>query len=94
MVASTVQDSQVFQRVISEKSPILTKANGMYITVEDPVSGEQKEIIDAMTGAAVGSLGHQDAEIVQAMCDAAKTSNYSFGIYLGNRASEELSSLL
>lgn len=94
MVASTVQDSQVFQRVISEKSPILTKANGMYITVEDPVSGEQKEIIDAMTGAAVGSLGHQDAEIVQAMCDAAKTSNYSFGIYLGNRASEELSSFI
>lgn len=88
------QESQVFQRVISEKAPILAKADGMYITVQDPKTGKERVIIDSMTGAAVGSLGHQDPDIVEAMCEAAKTSNYAFGYYLGNRASEELSSFI
>mgnify|MGYP004705752897 CR=1 FL=1 len=87
-------ESQVFQRVISEKAPILEKADGMYITVKDPKTGESKTIIDAMTGAAVGSLGHQDPDIVNAMIEAAKTSNYSFGHYIGNEASEDLSQFI
>ncbi|KAG0678080.1 hypothetical protein C6P42_000580 [Pichia californica] len=87
-------ESYVFQRVISEVAPILEKAEGMYITVQDPKTGEERVIIDAMTGAAVGSLGHQDLDIVQAMCNAAKTSNYAFGYYLGNRASEDLSKFI
>lgn len=87
-------DSYVFQRIISEKAPILTKADGMYITVEDPKTGEERTIIDAMTGAAVGSLGHNDPDIVNAMCEAAKTSNYAFGMYLGNKASEDLSKFM
>jgi adenosylmethionine-8-amino-7-oxononanoate aminotransferase len=87
-------ESQVFQRVISEKAPILSKADGMYITIEDPTTGEERTIIDAMTGAAVGSLGHGDADIINAMTEAAKTSNYAFGLYLGNRASEELSKFM
>lgn len=87
-------ESQVFQKVISEKAPILSKADGMYITIEDPVTGDEKTIIDAMTGAAVGSLGHNDADIIKAMQDAAATSNYAFGLYLGNRASEELSKFM
>ncbi|GMM29052.1 hypothetical protein DAMA08_017680 [Martiniozyma asiatica (nom. inval.)] len=85
------QDSYVFQRVISEIAPMLTKADGMYVTYENPNTKEQKTIIDAMTGAAVGSLGHQDKDIINAMCDAAHSSNYSFGMYMGNYASEELS---
>lgn len=88
------QDSAVFQRVISEKAPLLTKADGMYITVKDPKTGEEKVIIDAMTGAAVGSLGHHDQDIIDAMCEAAKTSNYSFGYYIGNEASEEFSNFM
>ena len=88
------QESQVFQRIISEKAPILAKADGMYITVQDPNTGKEQVIIDSMTGAAVGSLGHQDPDIVEAMCQAAKTSNYAFGYYMGNRASEELSSFI
>lgn len=84
-------ESYVFQRVISEKAPLIVGASGMYITVRDPKTGEEKQIIDAMTGAAVGSLGHQDPDIIEAMTQAAKTSNYSFGMYIGNCASEELS---
>ncbi|TID17636.1 hypothetical protein CANINC_004002 [Pichia inconspicua] len=84
-------ESFVFQRVISEKSPLIVGADGMYITVRDPKTGEERQLIDAMTGAAVGSLGHQDPDIIEAMTKAARTSNYSFGMYIGNCASEELS---
>lgn len=88
------QESHVFQSTVSKKTPILERADGMYITVKDPQTGDERTIIDAMTGAAVGSLGHQDSDIVEAMCEAAKTSNYAFGYYLGNHASEELSEFI
>ena len=88
------QESHIFQRVISDKAPLVTKADGMYISFVDPETNEEKTVIDAMTGAAVGSLGHQDPDIIKAMRDAAGTSNYTFGYYIGNQASEDLSKFI
>lgn len=85
------KESYVYQRVISDIAPLVVDAKGLKLFVEDPATGSKREVIDAMTGAAVGSLGHQDDEIIEAMCQAARHNNYSFGLYLGNKASEDLS---
>ncbi|VEU24200.1 DEKNAAC105426 [Brettanomyces naardenensis] len=87
-------ESFVFQRTVNEVAPMLVDADGMYITYEDPKTKEQKTVIDAMTGAAVGSLGHKDKEIVDYMGEAAKNSFYSFGMYFSNYAAEDLSKFL
>ncbi|GMF50606.1 unnamed protein product [[Candida] boidinii] len=87
---STAEASYVFQKVIKDKSPMVVDSNGLYMTIEDPKTGENKVVLDAMTGAAVGSLPHKDEEIIEAMCDAAKKSTYTFGLYISNYAAEEL----
>lgn len=73
---------------------MLVSADGMYITIEDPKTKKQHKVIDAMTGAAVGSLGHADKEITSYMGEAAKSSYYSFGMYFSNYAAEELSQFI
>lgn len=88
------EESYVFQRKISEVAPMLVDADGMYITYEDPKTKTKKTVIDAMTGAAVGSLGHKDKEITEYMGEAAKHSFYSFGMYFSNYAAEELSKFI
>ncbi|OWB80438.1 transferase activity protein [[Candida] boidinii] len=87
---STPEASYVFQSVIKDKSPMVVSSKGLYLTVEDPKTGEHKVILDAMTGAAVGSLPHHDEDIVEAMCDAARNSTYTFGLYISNYAAEQL----
>lgn len=87
-------ESYVFQRHVSEVAPMLVDADGMYITYEDPKTKTRKTVIDAMTGAAVGSLGHKDKDITAYMGEAAKNSFYSFGIYFSNYAAEELSKFI
>lgn len=84
------KESYVFQKVISDISPLVVDAKGLELTIVDPNTGAKRTVIDAMTGAAVGSLGHQDDEIIDVMCQAARKNNYSFGLYLGNQASEDL----
>lgn len=86
--------SKVFQNVVSESSPMLVKAEGMYVTYEDATTKEQNTVIDAMTTAAVGSLGQSDPEIIQAMEEAARVSHYSFGLYMSNYAAENLSEFI
>ncbi|GMG36976.1 unnamed protein product [Ambrosiozyma monospora] len=88
------EESYIFQNQISKKAPMLVKASGIHITYEDPATKKQHTVIDAMTGAAVGSLGYHDPDVIAAMKDAAETSNYSFGMYFGNYASEELSKFI
>ncbi|QPG75154.1 hypothetical protein FOA43_002499 [Brettanomyces nanus] len=87
-------ESYVFQRTVSEVAPMLVDADGMYITYEDPKTKIRRTVIDAMTGAAVGSLGHKDKEVTTYMGDAAKNSFYSFGMYFSNYAAEELSKFM
>ncbi|ODV82873.1 hypothetical protein CANARDRAFT_20033 [[Candida] arabinofermentans NRRL YB-2248] len=89
-----MSESKLFQRVVSKKAPTLKSASGLYMTYYDPDTKQTKTVLDAMTGAAVGSLGHCDEEIVKLMGDAAKTSNYSFGIFFSNDAAEELSNFI
>lgn len=84
------QESYVFQSAVSKKLPMAVYGKGINITFEDPVTQEKRVLIDSSTGAAVGSLGHGDQEIIDAMCQAAKESVYSFPLTACNYAAEDL----
>ncbi|GMF55603.1 unnamed protein product [[Candida] boidinii] len=74
--------SYIFQGKVSKKPLMCVGGNGMYITIEDPVTKEKKVVLDA--------LSDSDPEIVDAMKDAAEKSVYTFGSYFANYAAEEL----
>lgn len=82
--------SHVFQAKVSQQSPMVVGGKGIHITIEDPVTKERKVCIDAISGAAVCSLGHGDPDIVAAMKAAAEVSTYSYGMYISNWAAEAL----
>ncbi|CDK27414.1 unnamed protein product [Kuraishia capsulata CBS 1993] len=84
----------VFQAKVGEAYPKAVASKGNYITVEDPATKETKVLLDAMTGAAVGALGHGDAEIVEEMKKAAANSTYTYGAYYSNYAAEELAKFI
>ncbi|KAH3666813.1 hypothetical protein OGAPHI_003262 [Ogataea philodendri] len=96
MTVESKDTSYVFQRKIDDKGLLCvgTKNNGMYLVLEDPKTKEQKVVLDAMSGAAVSSLGHCDPEITELMGQFAKESVYTFGGSFGNYAAEELGEFL
>ncbi|ODV82509.1 hypothetical protein CANARDRAFT_30778 [[Candida] arabinofermentans NRRL YB-2248] len=95
-VQSRNNTSFVFQRKINDKGLLCVgaKPDGKHIILEDPATKEQKVIFDAVSGAAVSSLGHCDPEITALMGEYAKESVYTFGAYFANYAAEELGEFL
>ena len=92
MTVETKTKSYVFQKKISEKGLICVgaKNDGMYLVLEDPATGEQKVVLDGVSGAAVCSLGHTDPEITSQFSKWASESPYTFGAYYGNNSAEDL----
>lgn len=85
-----MQNSFIFQAKIAEQVPKVINGNGIRITVENPENGKITDVIDGMTGAAVGSLGWGDPEVVEIINRAARNTFYSYPAILGNEYSEEL----
>ena len=83
-----MSDSVVFQSVVSKKPPHVVKAKGVYMTVEK--NGETFELLDGVTGAAVGALGAGDEEVFEIINEAAKNSFYTYPSLIGNQHSENL----
>lgn len=96
MTIDTKHKSYVFQKKIAEKGLMCvgSKNDGMYLVLEDPTTGEQKTVLDGISGAAVCSLGHNDPEITSQFTKWAEESAYTFGAYYGNNAAEELSKFM
>ncbi|ODQ64129.1 PLP-dependent transferase [Nadsonia fulvescens var. elongata DSM 6958] len=88
------QSSYIFQATVDKRLPMVVDGKGMYITLEDPKTGERRQIIDAMTGAAVGALGHRDPEIIDAMKAAAEKTVYSFPAYFSNYPASDLAEFI
>ncbi|GMM37539.1 hypothetical protein DASC09_048640 [Saccharomycopsis crataegensis] len=84
----------IIQGHVADAKPRVVDGNGVYVTIEDPVTKERKTLLDGATGAAVGILGYKDSEIIEAMAEAAKTSIYNFPLYMSNYAAEELAQFL
>lgn len=92
MTVDSKTKSYVFQKKIAEKGLLCvgSKNDGMYLVLEDPATGEQKVVLDGVSGAAVCSLGHGDPEITGQFTKWAEESAYTFGAYYGNNAAEDL----
>lgn len=75
---------------LKKPTPVVTRGDGIYINVVDPKTGEERKIIDAMTGAAVGALGWGDEAVIDIIADAAKETVYSYPASLGNNYSNKL----
>lgn len=90
----TVKSSLLFSGKVSDHCPMVVAGDGNYLTLEDPTTKKRRVVFDAMGGAAVAALGHGDQEITEAMCDAAKTSSYTFPAAITNYAAEELAKFL
>ncbi|KAK6202618.1 aminotransferase, partial [Scheffersomyces amazonensis] len=82
------QKSYVFQAKIDEQLPNVLSGKGIKIEVEK--DGKVTELIDAMTGAAVGALGWGDPEVHKIMAEAATVTSYSYPAYIGNKHAEAL----
>ena len=82
-------DSYVFQSVINKKPPHVLGGKGVRMTIEkDGVVYD--DIVDGVTGAAVGALGWGDEDVLKIINDAAKNSSYTYPSLIGNQASEDL----
>ena len=81
--------SYVFQGVVDKKPPQVLKGKGCRIVVEK--NGKvYEDIIDAVTGAAVGALGWGDDDVAKFMVDVLQTHTYTFPAIIGNQNSENL----
>lgn len=87
----TVEESSLlFSSKVDKFLPMVTGGDGNYLIVEDPATKQRRRIFDAVGGAAVCALGHNDEEITDAMAKAAKECTYSFPALMTNYYAEEL----
>ncbi|GCE98219.1 hypothetical protein ZYGM_003691 [Zygosaccharomyces mellis] len=82
--------SHVFQSTVTKPKAIAKDGKGVFMTIEKN-GKEHKQVLDAITGAAVGSLGWGDPDVHKIMADAALQHTYSFPGNIVNEAAEELS---
>lgn len=90
----TFTESRLLQATVTKKNPYVIAGDGIKITVKDPYTGEVSEMIDGCTGAAVGSLGHGDPDILEEIVKASKECVYSFPLAMTNEYAEELADYL
>lgn len=90
-IANDIQTEQsyVFQASVDKLGPQVTEGKGIYITIEK--DGKiHKNVLDAITGAAVGALGWGDEEALEIMDKSARASTYSYPCLISNKSSEAL----
>ena len=72
-----MSDSYVFQSIVAKKPAHVIGGKGCRITVEK--DGEiYDDVIDAVTGAAVGALGWGDEDVGKFMAEVLPTTTYTF----------------
>ncbi|QLG72391.1 hypothetical protein HG535_0D00990 [Zygotorulaspora mrakii] len=91
MTTSTVKEykSAVFQGQVGKEKAFAKNGKGVYMTVEKN-GKEYSGIIDAISGAAVASLGWGDEDVYDIIQDAARKHTYSYPAYVTNQEAEKL----
>lgn len=84
----------IVQSSVNSSKPMVVGGDGIYLTLEDPVTKKRTTLIDGSTGASVGAVGHGDYEIIDAMKRAAETSVYNYPTATSNYPSENLAQFL
>jgi adenosylmethionine-8-amino-7-oxononanoate aminotransferase len=77
--------SAVLHRKLGLDMPVISKAQGQYIFLDDG-----RCILDASGGAAVACLGHGDKRVLEAMKDQAEQTTYCATAFFTTRACEAL----
>ncbi|KAH8647934.1 pyridoxal phosphate-dependent transferase [Xylariales sp. PMI_506] len=81
--------SSVLYRSLGEKPPVIVKSNGLYLYTSDG-----REIIDATGGAAVASVGHNNAQVKEAMIKQMDNICYTYPQFFTTPPAEQLSKIL
>ena len=81
--------SYVFQSIVAKKPAHVIAGKGCRITVQKD-GKVYEDIIDAVTGAAVGALGWGDEDVGKFMAEVLPTTTYTFPAIIGNQHSENL----
>lgn len=82
--------SYLFSSQVNDHKPMVVGGKGNWLTVEDALTKKQKQVFDALGGAAVCALGHGDEDIAAEMAEAAKECSYSYCAIMTNYWAEEL----
>lgn len=88
-VESLALESHVFNSHVSESKPFAKSGSGIRFNVETP-NGTYENVIDAITGAAVGSLGWGDKDVPKMFQNALEKHTYSFPASIINEEAEKL----
>ncbi|OBA26796.1 PLP-dependent transferase [Hanseniaspora valbyensis NRRL Y-1626] len=83
------ETSYVFQSVVAKKPAHVLGGKGCRITVRKD-GKVYEDVIDAVTGAAVGALGWGDEDVGKYMAEVLPTHTYTFPAVIGNQHSEDL----
>ncbi|QLL30501.1 hypothetical protein HG536_0A03190 [Torulaspora globosa] len=81
--------SHVFQGYVGKQKAYAKEGQGVYMTIEKN-GKEYKHVFDAISGAAVASLGWGDPDIAGIMSDALTKHTYSYPGLIANEEAEKL----
>lgn len=81
--------SHVLRRNLTATQPTIVRGEGAYL-----IDDSGKRYLDACGGAAVSSLGHDNAAVRRAICDQVNTLAFAHTGLFTNRSAEELSDYL
>lgn len=86
---TTNEPSYCFQATVDKVGPQIVGGRGIRVDIEK--DGKiYKDILDGVTGAAVGALGWRDDEVLEIINKAARESTYSYAPLISNKNSEAL----
>ncbi|QNP96439.1 Putative aminotransferase [Yarrowia lipolytica] len=83
----------IFQNAVNADLPRAIAGKGSYLTLENPKTGAQYDILDGSSGAAVAAVGHNHPRIVQAMQHCAGLP-YIFTHAVGSKQADDLAELI
>ncbi|SCU79162.1 LANO_0A05292g1_1 [Lachancea nothofagi CBS 11611] len=87
---SLPEPSYTFQATVDAAGPQVVGGKGVRISIEK--EGQvYDDMLDAISGAAVGSLGWGDEDVFEIINNAARSSTYSYPPLITNKAAEALS---
>ncbi|ETN39530.1 uncharacterized protein HMPREF1541_05756 [Cyphellophora europaea CBS 101466] len=83
------QSTAVFHRSLEKAYPTAVAGQGVYLGTDDG-----RKIIDGSSGAAVSSIGHGNAEVVEAICEQARNLAFAHSSFFTSDPAEDLARVL
>lgn len=88
-MTSTSSNSSLFHRSLEKAYPTAVKGEGVYL-----VTSDGRKVFDGSSGAAVSSLGHGNEEVIDAICDQARSLAFAHSSFFTSDPAEELAEVI